>query len=349
MTHNYSSSAARVAVLGASGFAGGELLRILGRHPGLDLVAAGASSKVGTAVRSLYPWSTFEGSFVPADEALASGPDLVFASLPHTQSMELLGAWDGGYVVDLGGDFRLRDPELYREWFGAEHSHPDALAGWVYGLTEWRRPEISSAARVANPGCYATAAILALAPLLAAGAIAAEGIHIDAQSGVSGAGRATGEGFDFVAVNENLRPYTPTGHKHIAEIEQELSAARGAAVRVSFVPHLVPVTRGLLATCSAPLVGTASTEDLLDIFHRRYKEEPFIRVLGPGALPATKGVTGTNVAQVTVRADPRTGTAIAMAAIDNLGKGAAGQAVQNANLMLGFDEATGLDTAALAP
>jgi N-acetyl-gamma-glutamyl-phosphate reductase len=166
---------------------------------------------------------------------------------------------------------------------------------------------------------------------------------------VSGAGRATGEGFDFVSVNENLRPYAVTGHKHIAEMEQELSAAAGSPVRVSFVPHLVPVTRGLLATCSAPLAGVATTEELLELFHHRYKEEPFIRVLGPGELPATKRVTGTNVAEVTVRADARTGRAIAMSAIDNLGKGAAGQAVQNANLMLGFDETTALDTAGLAP
>jgi N-acetyl-gamma-glutamyl-phosphate reductase len=347
MTHKY--SICRVAVLGASGFAGGELLRILERHPGMELVAAGASSKVGMPVRSLYPWTSFEGSFVAADSALAASPDLVFASLPHTQSMQLLGPWEGGYAVDLGGDFRLRDAAVYREWFGTEHTHPEALGGWVYGLTEWRRPEIAAATRVANPGCYPTAAILALAPLVAAGAIAAEGIHIDAQSGVSGAGRATGEGFDFVSVNENLRPYAVTGHKHIAEMEQELSAAAGSPVRVSFVPHLAPVTRGLLATCTAPLAGAASTEELLEIFHRRYKEEPFVRVLGTGELPATKAVTGTNVAEVTVRADPRTGRAIAISAIDNLGKGAAGQAVQNANLMLGLDEATALETAGLAP
>jgi N-acetyl-gamma-glutamyl-phosphate reductase len=347
MTHKY--SICRVAVLGASGFAGGELLRILERHPGMELVAAGASSKVGMPVRSVYPWTSFEGCFLAADAALAASPDLVFASLPHTQSMQFLGPWEGGYAVDLGGDFRLRDAGVYREWFGTEHTHPEALGAWVYGLTEWRRPEIAAATRVANPGCYATAAILALAPLVAAGAVAAEGIHIDAQSGVSGAGRATGEGFDFVSVNENLRPYAVTGHKHIAEMEQELSVAAGSPVRVSFVPHLAPVTRGLLATCSAPLDGVASTEELLEIFHRRYKEEPFVRVLGAGELPATRAVTGTNVAEVTVRADARTARAIAISAIDNLGKGAAGQAVQNANLMLGLDEATALDTAGVAP
>lgn len=347
MTHKYSICG--VAVLGASGFAGGELLRIVERHPGMELVAAGASSKVGMPVRSLHPWTSFDGSFVAADAALAASPDLVFASLPHTQSMQLLGPWEGPYAVDLGGDFRLRDGGVYREWFGTEHTHPEALGDWVYGLTEWRRLEVAAATRVANPGCYPTAAVLALAPLVAAGAVAAEGIHIDAQSGVSGAGRATGEGFDFVSVNENLRPYAVTGHKHIAEMEQELSVAAGSPVRVSFVPHLAPVTRGLLATCSAPLAGAASTDELLEIFHHRYKAEPFIRVLGAGELPATRGVTGTNVAEVTVRADARTERAIAICAIDNLGKGAAGQAVQNANLMLGLDEAMALETAGLAP
>src|SRR5260370_2434043 len=322
MTHKY--SICRVAVLGASGFAGGELLRILERHPGMELVAAGASSKVGMPVRSLYPWTSFEGSFVAADAALAVSPDLVFASLPHTQSMQLLGAWDGGYAVALGGDFRLRDAAVYREWFGTEHTHPEALGGWVYGLTEWRRPELAAARGVASAGWYPAAAILALAPVVAAGAVAAEGIHIGAQSGVSGAGRATGEGFDFVSVNENLRPYAVTGHKHIAEMEQELSVAAGSPVRVSFVPHLAPVTRGLLATCSAPLAGAASTEDLLQIFRHRYTEESFIRVLGARELPATKGGTGTNVAEVTVRADARTGRAIAISAIDNPGQGAAG-------------------------
>src|SRR5437660_921423 len=301
MTHKY--SICRVAVLGASGFAGGELLRILERHPGMDLVAAGASSKVGKPVRSLYPWTSFEGSFVAADAALAASPDLVFASLPHTQSMQLLGSWEGGYAVDLGGDFRLREAGAYREWFGTEHTHPEALGGWVYGLTEWRRPEIAAATRVANPGCYPTAAILALAPLVAAGSVAAEGIHIDAQSGVSGAGRATGEGFDFVSVNENLRPYAVTGHKHIAEIEQELSAVSGEKVTVSFVPHLVPVTRGLLATCTAPLAGAATTEELVEVVRARYGREPFVRVLGPGALPETGRVTGTNMADVAVRRD----------------------------------------------
>jgi N-acetyl-gamma-glutamyl-phosphate reductase len=333
MTNKYAGC--RVAVLGASGFAGAELLRILAGHPGLRVVAAAAASRVGQRIQDAYPGLPAEATggecFVSVPDALALEPDLVFASLPHGASRELLAAWEGPAAVDLGADFRLDGGD------------------WAYGLTEWHRGSVTGARRVANPGCYPTASLLAIAPLLAAGAISSEGIHIDAQSGVSGAGRATGEGFDFVAVNENLRPYSPTGHKHIAEMEQQLGTVAGAAVRVSFVPHLVPVTRGLLATCSAPLAAPASTEDLVGILAERYRDEPFVRVLGAGALPETRRVNGTNVAEVTVRADEHTGRAIAFGAIDNLGKGAAGQAVQNANLMLGFDEGTALAGAGLLP
>lgn len=348
MSNTYSNSC-RAAVLGASGFAGGELLRILSQHPAIDVVAAAASSQVGKPLAQAYPGLGLGGAFVSVDDALATGADVLFASLPHTQSMAVLGRWDGLAAIDLGGDFRLDDPAAYEQWYGEPHACPEQLTRWTYGLTEWHRDDLKGARRAANPGCYPTAAILALAPLLAARAIAPAGIHIDAQSGVSGAGRASGEGFDFVAVNENLRPYSPTGHKHIAEIEQDLSALAGSQVVVSFVPHLVPVTRGLLATCSAPLTGPATTADLLAVLRDRYDTEPFIRVLGADRLPETRRVTGTNVAEVTVRVDARSGRAIAMAAIDNLGKGAAGQAVQNANLMLGFEETTALGTAGLLP
>jgi N-acetyl-gamma-glutamyl-phosphate reductase len=348
MEHNYAVRC-RVVVLGASGFGGGELLRILARHPGMEVVAAAAGSRAGHPIREVYPWFEKDRTFVTAEDALAAEPEVVFASLPHTQSAGLLGSWEGRAVVDLGGDFRLRDAATYRQWYGVEHAYPDALEGWTYGLSEWHRTEIASSGRVANPGCYPTAALLALAPLLAAGAILPAGIHIDALSGVSGAGRAGGEGFDFVSVNENLRAYSPTRHKHIAEIEQELSGIAGDPVVVSFVPHLVPLTRGLLATCTAPLAAGASTDDLLDVLRSRYEGETFIRVLDGGDLPETKRLTGSNVCEVTARAEPRTGRAIAIAAIDNLGKGAAGQAVQNANLMLGFEETTALETSGVGP
>lgn len=333
----------KVVVLGASGFAGAELLGLLSAHPGIDVVAAGASSKVGVSLGEFYPQLTAYAamSFVSTEEAKASEPDLVFSSLPHTHSMKLFGSYEGR-VVDLAGDFRLHDAELYPKWYGEDHLAPDVLGDWVYGLTEFHRDEISTAQKVANPGCYAAAAILALAPLVSGNLIDGGSIHIDAKSGVSGAGRASGEGFDFVSVNENLRPYTVTGHKHIAEIEQELSELAGTSVQTSFVPHLVPMTRGIVVTCTAHLRSKSSAAELLGLYEETYSEERFVRVLSETELPETKRLTGTNLAEVTVRVDERTSKAIAICALDNLGKGAAGQAIQNANLMLGFDEATAL-------
>jgi N-acetyl-gamma-glutamyl-phosphate reductase len=201
----------KVAVLGASGFAGAELLRLISAHPGMDMVAAGASSRVGVSLGEFYPQLPpyREMSFVSVGEAIATEPDLVFSSLPHTHSMKLFGGYEGR-VVDLAGDFRLHDAEIYPEWYGEAHFAPEALSDWVYGLTELHRDEISTAEKVANPGCYAAAALLALAPLFSENLVESNSVHIDGKSGVSGAGRASGEGFDFISVNENLRPYTIT-------------------------------------------------------------------------------------------------------------------------------------------
>lgn len=333
----------KAVVLGASGFAGAELLRILSAHPGIDVVAAGASSRVGVALGDFYPSMPAyrEMAFVSFDEALGAEPDIVFSSLPHTHSMKLFAGY-GGRVIDLAGDFRLKDADAYPRWYGEAHLAPEALGEWVYGLTEIHREEIRSAEKIANPGCYAAAAILALGPLVGGDLVELSSIHIDAKSGVSGAGRASGEGFDFVSVNENLRPYSVTGHKHIAEIEQELSLLAGGSVTVSFVPHLVPMTRGILVTCTARLQKPSTTSELLKRYEDRYGDETFVRVLSENELPETNRLSGTNLAEVTVRSDDRTSALIAMCALDNLGKGAAGQAVQNANLMLGFEEATAL-------
>lgn len=341
----------KAVVLGASGFAGAELLRLLARHPEIEVVAAAASAQVGRPVAVAYPSLEPYGDmrFVDVEEALQAGADLVFSSLPHTHSMRLFGGGGAPRVVDIAGDFRLKDEAVFSEWYGEPHLHPEVLSDWIYGLTEFHREEISSAHRVANPGCYPTAAILALAPLAASSAIDTSRIHVDAKSGVSGAGRATGEGFDFSSANENVRAYAVTGHKHIPEIEQELSAIGGREVKVSFVPHLVPMTRGILVTAVADLSTSARSADLIEIMHERYKNEPFVKVLGEDSLPETKRLAGTNFAEVTARADERSGRAIAIAAIDNLGKGAAGQALQNANLMLGFEETTALDSLGLAP
>lgn len=341
----------RVAVLGASGFAGGELLRILARHPGIQVAAAAASANLGRRLAAAYPAMTryHDLTFLSVEETLSAPCDLVFSSLPHTESMKLFSPRGGPKVVDLAGDFRLKKPELYPEWYGQAHAQPEALGDWIYGLTELHRDEVKAAERVANPGCYAAAALLALAPLVEQGLVDPSTIVIDAKSGVSGAGRASGEGFAYSAANENVRPYAVTGHKHVPEIEQELSALAESEVRVTFVPHLVPMTRGILATCVARAVERVTDKDLLEAFRERYQGEPFIRVLGGDSLPETKRVAGTNVCEVAVRLDVRTGRVIAMSAIDNLGKGAAGQAVQNANLMLGFDETTALDLVGLEP
>jgi N-acetyl-gamma-glutamyl-phosphate reductase len=341
----------RAVVLGASGFAGGELLRLLSRHPGIDVVAAAASSRTGSPVEAIYPWlAERRMTFVSVDEALAADADIVFSSLPHGESMRLFGPRTAGpKVVDLAGDFRLNLPHRQAEWYGESLLTEEELSSWVYGLTELHREEIAASDRVADPGCYPAATLLALAPLLAAGAVRPGPIHVDGLSGVSGAGRAGGEGFDYSSANENLRAYAPTGHKHIAEIEQELSAAAGSEVTVSFVPHLVPMTRGLAVTCTAAAAEGATTADLVAVLADRYRGETFVRTLGADRLPETRRVAGTNVAEVTARVDARTGRALVFGAVDNLGKGAAGQAVQNANLMLGFHEVTALETAALVP
>ncbi len=340
-----------VVVLGASGFAGGELLRLLAGHSGMELVGAAASRQTGRELRDFYPALALAENleFVSVDEALKIDADLVFSSLPFGRSAELFGGKEGAKVVDISADFRLEDSALYEEWYGQTHPAPADLPRWVYGLTEFHRDEIPSAARVANPGCYPTAVLLALVPLMKNGLIERAGIHIDAMSGVSGAGRASAEGFDYSSANENVRPYAVVGHKHIPEIEQELGRVIGSEIKVGFVPHLAPMTRGILATCSAVAGPGVDQAHLLDAYQASYTNEPFLRVLQDDHLPETKRLSGTNFAEVTARFDKRTGRVIAFCAIDNLGKGAAGQALQNANLMFGFEETEGLEALALVP
>ena len=330
----------RATIVGASGYAGLELLRLLSAHPEISVSMAGASTRAGEPVSRYLPniEAYRDLEFSDLTDARNADADIVFSSLPNGKSAELFAGWDGPPVVDIGGDFRLSDPQVRGEWYPAT---PVAEAGWVYGLTELHRDEIRRASRVAGPGCYAAAVLLALTPLVAAGVIDPETIHIDALSGVSGAGRAGGEGFGFVEANENARPYSPVGHKHVAEIEQELARLHEGPVTVSFVPHLVPMNRGIAATCVGKLNEEVSDQQLTEVIRAHWQGEPFVRVLND-ELPATSRVSGTNIAEVTARADVRTGRALAFACIDNLGKGAAGQAVQNANLMLGIEETSGL-------
>jgi N-acetyl-gamma-glutamyl-phosphate reductase len=326
-----------VGVLGASGYAGAELLRLLARHPDLDVAWAAGDQAAGQPLATRYPGlraAYGELAFCSVDEGLEKGADVLFCALPHGRAAAIapraLAA--AGLVVDLSADFRLRDPAAYPAWYGAEHPFPDQLGAWPYGLPELHRSELRGAGRVA------------LAPLVAAGLVATDGIVVDAKSGLSGAGRSLLDANLFVQANENVNPYKVGSHRHTPEIEQELALAAGAPVTVTFTPHLVPATRGILATCYATLAPSAGDEELAGCYAVAYAGEPFVDLLEPATgWPATRAVATTNRAQVAARADQRTGRVVAAVAIDNLVKGAAGQAVQCANLALGLPETAGLD------
>jgi len=336
----------RVGVVGASGFTGAELLRLLAGHSGMEPVVATSREFVGRDIASVYPnLAAYAGRpYDDLDHERLEKLDLVFLALPHGASMEpgarLAAA--GTRVVDLSADFRLHDPASYPEWFGSAHIAPEWLGKWAYGLPELHRDEIKGHHAVANPGCYPTAALLALAPLVRERLIEPDSIVVAAASGVSGAGRGLAPGTHFSHVDANFKAYSVVGHKHTPEIEQELSRLSGADVTVTFVPHLVPMARGLLATCTARLTAGADASRVGETAAAFYASEPFVRVTQ--SPPETKYTAGSNACHVWAAADPRTGRAIAIAAIDNLGKGAAGQAIQNANLMLGLPETLGLST-----
>jgi N-acetyl-gamma-glutamyl-phosphate reductase len=335
-----------VGVIGASGFAGAELLRLSALHPEFDVVLATGDSQAGVAVGDLYPSLAAAYprlSFTSFDAEAVDGLDLVFLGLPHGQARAIVPDLIGrvGAIVDLSADFRLKDPALYPQWYGEAHTHPELLERFVYGLPELHRDEVKGAELVAAPGCYVTAAALALTPLVRAGVIETHGVVVDAASGVSGAGRAPKANTAFCTVDEDFTAYGLLDHRHTPEIEQVTGA------QVLFTPHLAPMNRGILATCYARPAGSTSTADVLAVLHDAYAGEPFVVVRE--APPSTKATLGSNACHVTARADPRTGWVVALAALDNLGKGASGQAIQCANLMLGFPEAMGLPVAGVYP
>jgi N-acetyl-gamma-glutamyl-phosphate reductase len=350
------SSDVGVAVLGASGYAGGELVRILARHAAVRLTTLAASASAGRTLADVHPHlaSLPEASVklapVESGALLATSTSFVFAALPRGATAdlapELLEA--GLRLIDLGGDFRL-PAEDYPAWYGFEHPSAGWLGKAVYGLTELFEADVRDAQLVANPGCYPTPAILALAPLLAARLVAPEAIRVDGKTGLSGAGRRVEEASLVTSVEESVRPYRVPRHQHTPEIERGLELATGVRVPVLFVPHLVPAVRGVVVTCYAPLAEGVSTEDLTDALSAAYAGRPFVRVLAPGGMVDSKRLRGTNVVELQAVADDRTGTAIVIGAVDNLGKGAAGQAVQNLNVALRLHEATGLTTEALYP
>jgi len=347
------SSKHRVAVIGASGYAGAELTRLLARHPGVRLTALGADSAAGKAPEELYP--ALRGLDLPRFQkmdatAVAAEADFAFLALPHTESLAMAGDLlaKGLKVVDLSGDFRLQDSASYEEFYRHDHGQPGLLKEAVYGLTEIHGRRVAGARLVSNPGCYTTTAILALYPLLKAGLLKPEGIIIDAKSGVSGGGRKLSQAFQFCEVDANFSAYRVAGsHQHIPEIEQELTAAAGAPVRVSFTPHLLPLNRGIFCTSYGALAGDATEADLQACVADFYKGRRFVRALHGGDMPNLRAVVGTNLIEIAVRLDARVSRAVVFSVTDNLIKGAAGQAVQNMNLMLGLPEDAGLDLSAL--
>ncbi|WP_273000260.1 N-acetyl-gamma-glutamyl-phosphate reductase [Hydrogenibacillus schlegelii] len=348
-----SNGGLRVAVVG-TGYGSAELVRLLLDHPDVGEIRLYTHSREGEAIDALYPHLAgfLDVSLRAYDPGEVASVDVSFFATPHGASAELIPPVLelGGRVIDLSGDFRLKDGSAYEAWYG----RPAAPATWrenaVYGLADVYGDAVRGARLVANPGCYPTAALLALIPLLRAEAIEPEGIVLDGKSGVSGAGRGVSLGVHFSEVNENLRAYKVGRHQHVPEIEAEAARWAGGPVRVTFVPHLVPMTRGILMTVYARWRGAPTdTEGLVDLYRKAYGGKPFVRVLPPGRQPETKHVAGTNLADIGAVFDGRTNTAIVTVAIDNLVKGAAGQAVQNMNLLFGRPETLGLRRVPLFP
>lgn len=353
-----SAATCKVAIVGASGYSGEELVRLVLAHPLAELTAVTSRQYAGKSLADVFP--RFAGSekagslkFIEPDcEALAEAANLVFLALPHGVAAEFAGPLLklGCRVIDLSADFRLRSEEVYREFYGSPHPAPELLGKAVYGLPEVYRKEIAAAELVACPGCYPTSILLPTMPLLNAGLIHSDGIIADSLSGVSGAGRNVKPEYLFVECNESVRPYGVPKHRHLSEIEQELSAVAGHAVAIQFTPHLIPVNRGILTTLYfAPKkhfheehAASEIGREIKTIYQRSYRDEPFVRVLGSERLPDTKNVVGTNILELAWRLDARTGRLIVMSAEDNLIKGASGQAIQCFNLMYGFPETAGL-------
>jgi N-acetyl-gamma-glutamyl-phosphate reductase len=347
---------ARIAVLGASGYTGAELVRLLLRHPSVEIALLTADRRAGQEMRQVFPqFAPFDLPRLQAIEGtdwLAAGIDLVFCALPHatTQKViaQLFAQMPAIKVVDLSADFRLADPAAYARWYGHDHHAPELQRQAVYGLVEVYRERIRHAHLVANPGCYTTCAQLPLIPLLAAKAIDPDEIVIDAKSGMTGAGRAAKEEMLFSEVSEGFHAYGVGHHRHMAELDQEFSRAAGREVVVSFTPHLVPMNRGILSTIYVR-GRDATAEDLHAILVKTYAQEPFVHVLPLGTVPHTRHVRGSNMTFIGVVKDRMAGRAIICSTLDNLTKGASGQAVQNMNLMLGFPETSGLEQVALFP
>lgn len=341
-----------VAILGASGYTGAELIRILVNHPDVRIAALTADRKAGQPVANVFP--QFAGLKLPdlvaIEKVVWNGIDAVFCALPHGTTQEVIASLPERLkVVDLSADFRLRDINEYAKWYGHAHRAPDLQKTAAYGLTELNRDAVKKARLVANPGCYPTSAALPLVPLLADKLVDPDAIVIDAKSGVTGAGRSLKENLLFSEVAEGMHPYGVGHHRHMPEIDQSLSEAAGRKVEATFTPHLIPINRGMESTIYVQLTGQHTPEDLRAALAHRYADEPFVQVLPQGATPETRFVRGSNNCQIAVHPDRKPGRAIVTSVIDNLTKGASGQAVQNFNLMFGLPETRALILPAVFP
>ncbi len=345
----------RIAIAGASGYAGGELVRLAAAHPYFEITAVTSEKSIGQAVSDVFPSlkGLVEHRFEAlAPEALADRADAIFLALPHTKSQDPVATCvkAGRLVVDLSADYRLKSVAAYEKWYHTPHAYPHLIEEAVYGLPELHRAAIAKAKLVASPGCYPTAAVLQLAPLVANGLVQSDMIVIDAKSGVSGAGRSPALPYHFPEAHESLEPYKIGQHRHIPEIEQELSGLMNQAsgVTVTFTPHLVPMNRGILSTAYCKLTQPIQLSNLRNLYQDFYKGERFVR-LSEEIVPNPRYIKGTNYCDIGVYADVRAGWVVTVAAVDNLVKGAAGQAIQAMNLMLGIPEETGLLSPASYP
>jgi N-acetyl-gamma-glutamyl-phosphate reductase len=343
-----------VVICGGSGYTGGELLRILSGHTSVIVTGVTSERSAGKSVIDIFPnlhkYSQLIYEQLKA-EAILDRAELFFTALPHGKSQEAVDFFlkHGKKVIDLSADYRLRDAKIYEEWYKVPHKFQSSLKRAVYGLPELHRKKIAKASLIANPGCYPTGAILGLYPAIKNKLIDVASIIIDSKSGASGAGRTSDIGFSYCEVNDGFKAYSLSTHRHTPEIEQELSVVAAKDIKVNFTPHLAPFVRGILTTIYARLTKSAGTEKIIDIYKKAYAKEPFTKVLDGGSFPNVKNVRGTNLCELGLAVNMRTGTLIVVTAIDNLVKGASGQAVHNMNIMMGFEESTALDTVALFP
>ncbi len=344
----------KVAICGGSGYAGAELLRLLILHPQVKITAVTSQKSAGKKVTDLFPhlFACNHLTYEPLErEKILSKADLFFMALPHAASQQSVDFFvkHGKKVIDLSADYRLRDAGTYEEWYKVPHKYPGTLKKAVYGLPELHRKRISKACLVANPGCYPTSAIIGLFPAVKSGIIRPESIIVDSKSGTTGAGRQSDVAFSFCEVNEGFKAYSIAVHRHTPEIEQELALAAGKTVKINFTPHLVPIDRGILSTIYAKLARNDDVRSIHELYNKTYAREPFTRVLPIGKFPNVKNVRGTNYCELGLTVNKRTDTLIVVTAIDNLQKGAAGQAVHNMNIMMGFAEEAGLGAVGLFP